>query len=170
MDLFDAIARRRSIRSFKSTPVTRKDLDTILETINRAPSAGNLQAYEIYLVEDSQKRLALSRAAYDQEFLFQAPVVLVFCTNPARCKRYRDRGAALYTLQDATIAVAYAQLAATALGLSTCWVGAFDEEKVSSALDLPKELRPVAMLPIGEADAVPGPFSRRGVQELVHQA
>jgi nitroreductase len=145
-------------------------LQQILENINRAPSAGNLQAHEVYVVCDAARRRALVAAAYDQEFLAQAPLVLVFCTHAKRSAvRYMQRGTELYCIQDATIACTFAMLAATALGLSTVWVGAFDEERVRGVLGAPPEHRPVAMLPVGYAAESPRIRPRRKLNDLVHQ-
>jgi nitroreductase len=169
MDLFVAVKTRRSVRVFLGEPLPAGSLDRLLETVNLAPSAGDLQAFEIYQVQDAGVKEALVHAAYDQDFIEQAPVVLVFCSNPARSKRYGERGASLYSVQDATIAGAYAQLAATALGLSSVWVGAFDEEKAAQALRLPAGQRPLVIMPIGKAGEVPAETPRRGVNELVHK-
>jgi hypothetical protein len=90
-----------------------------------------LQAYEVYLVQQAARRAELAQGAGDQEFLAQAPIVLVFCTHAMRAEsRYRERGSELYCIQDATIACTFAMLAATALGLSSVWVGAFDEKTI----------------------------------------
>jgi nitroreductase len=170
MDFFEVVRERRSIRAFTSAPVQEDALRHILETINRAPSAGNLQAYELYLVRDDERRAALVRAAGGQEFLAQAPIVLVFCTHGARAQsRYGQRGTELYALQDATIACTYGMLAATALGLSSVWVGAFDEQAVAKILDVPAGQRPLAILPIGFAGESPHAPARRGLGDLVHE-
>lgn len=170
MDYFDVIDGRRSIRSFTDQPVEAEKSWKILEALNRAPSAGNLQAYEVYLVCDVRHKIALAKASYDQEFLAQASLVLVFCAHPDRsAKKYEKRGVELYCIQDATIACAFAMLAVTALGLSTVWVGAFDEEAVRQIIGAPPAHRPLAMLPIGYAAEVPPTGSRRSLNDLVHQ-
>jgi nitroreductase len=169
MDLFETIATRRSVRAFLGEPLPAGSLDQLLEATNHAPSAGDLQAYEVYLVQDAGVKEAIVHAAYDQAFIEQAPAVLVFCANPLRAKRYGERGASLYAVQDATIAAAYAQLAATALGLATVWVGAFDEDRAAQALRLPAGLRPLAILPVGKAAESPAPTPRRSLEELVHR-
>jgi nitroreductase len=169
VEFFDAVAGRRSVRSFRDEQVAESDLERVLRACRDAPSAGNLQAYEIYLIAGPAQRAALARGAFGQGFLEEAPVVLAFCTHAARARRYGERGAGLYALQDATIAAAYAQLAAVALGLATCWVGAFDEEKVTEALGLPPGQRPVVLLPLGRAAETPGPASRRPLEDLVHR-
>jgi nitroreductase len=170
MDFFETIDARHSIRAYQDRPMDEALLQQILENINRAPSAGNLQAYEVYVICDAAPRSALVAAAYDQEFLAQAPLVLVFCTHAKRSAvRYMQRGTELYCIQDATIACTFAMLAATALGLSTVWVGAFDEERVRGVLGAPPEHRPVAMLPVGYAAESPRIRPRRKLNDLVHQ-
>jgi nitroreductase len=171
MEFFQLVEERRSMRKYADKPVEEEKLVRILETANRAPSGGNLQGYEIYVVRKAEDRQALVKAAWDQEFLAEAPVVLVFCANPPRSSvQYAERGAELYSIQDATIACAYAQLAAKALGLDSVWVGAFDEQAVSEILRLPLDLRPVVLLPVGYAGKVPQPRPRRALKDLVHEA
>ena len=170
MDYFEVIKERHSIRAYENRPIEADSLQRILEAANRAPSAGNLQAYEVYIVADEDCKRALVKAAGDQEFLAQASVALVFCAHAARSKvRYGSRGADLYCAQDATIACTFAMLAATALGLSTVWVGAFDEEAVRQIIRAPESQRPIAMLPIGYPAEVPRITRRRDLSDLVHQ-
>lgn len=117
--------------------------------IRTAPSAGNLQAYQIYVVKDVQVRKNLAAAALGQTFIAGAPVVLVFMALPqTSAKRYGDRGVSLYAIQDATIACTYAILAA-ALGLSSTWVGAFRENEIQQVLGSGVDELPVALLPLG---------------------
>jgi nitroreductase len=170
MDFFKTVEDRRSMRKYADTPIEDEKLHKILETANKAPSAGNLQAYEIYVVRKLEQRQSLVKAAWDQEFLAEAPVVLVFCANPDRSVvKYGERGSSLYSIQDATIACAYSQLAAKALGLDTVWVGAFDEKAVSESLRLLPELRPITLLPIGYAGKEPRPRPRRDIRDLIHE-
>jgi nitroreductase len=169
MDLFETVEARQSVRAYQATNIPAEKLEAILSAANQAPSAGNLQAYEIYATRDHAVKRALAKAAWNQDFLLQAPLVLIFCTHPARsATRYGERGRKLYCLQDASISVAYAQLAATALGLATCWVGAFDEERVARAIDLPPDQHPVALLPVGYPAESPLRTSRRSLADLVH--
>ena len=156
------------MRAFTPQAVGAEILSRVLAAANAAPSAGNLQAYEIFQFTAEKDRVALARAALDQFFVAQAPVVLVFCANPARsATKYRDRGARLYAIQDATIACAFAMLAATAVGLATVWVGAFDDAGVQRVLDR-SDLSPVAILPLGHPAEEPEPTSRRSLDDLVH--
>ena len=169
MDFFDVVKERHSIRAYQPQAVEPEKLQELLQAISRAPSAGNLQAYEVYLVTDAERKSALWRSAQNQEFLMQAPLVLVFCAHAARSMgRYGTRGVELYCVQDATIACTFAMLAVTALGLSTVWVGAFDETAVREIIGAPQERRPVAMLPIGYAAEPPRNRPRRKLDDLVH--
>jgi nitroreductase len=170
MEFFEVLKARQSVRAFAPSPVEEEKLGAILEAAGSAPSAGNLQAYEIYQVKADHLKRALARAALDQHFMAQAPVALVFCAHPARSeRRYKERGARLYSVQDATIACTYAMLAATALGLATVWIGAFQDAAVRGAIGLPEDILPVAILPIGYPAEKPEPTSRRALDELVHR-
>jgi len=169
MEFFETLRARRSIRAFNGCPVEPAKLEAILEAANRAPSAGNLQAYEIYVTVEAKCRAALARGAGGQEFIRQAPAALVFCTHPERAAvKYGQRGMRLYAIQDATVACAFAMLAATALDLATVWVGAFDTDAVRRAIGAPDTVEPVAILPVGYAAENPAPTTRRPPGDIVH--
>ena len=169
MEFFDVIKNRHSIRTFSNQPVEDEKLQQILETANLAPSAGNLQAYEIYVVTDAKKRDGLSCAALAQEYVAVAPVALVFCTHPDLTEgRYTERGTRLYTVQDATIACSFAMLAATNLGLGSVWVGTFDEKVVRLVIGAPDSQVPVVILAIGYAAEFPEQHPRRPLDQLAH--
>ena len=170
MEFFDVLKTRHSVRSYANTSVEEEKLDQILEAVNRAPSAGNLQAFEVYVVTSDDQRKELAVAALGQNFMAQAPLALVFCAHADRsARKYGQRGANLYCMQDAAIACTYAMLAVTALGLSSVWVGAFHEDQVSNILALPQANRPVAMLSIGYAAEGPRVRPRRSLSDLVHR-
>jgi nitroreductase len=170
MEFFEAVSSRQSIRAYHPTAVKNINLDKILTAANTAPSAGNLQAYQIVVVQHAVTRSSLAVAAHGQGFLAQASVVLAFFADPARSSaRYGARGERLFCIQDATIAACHAQLAATALGLGTCWVGAFDDRRVAQILGAPEQLPPVCLLAIGYAAERPAYSSRRDLTDLVHE-
>ncbi len=169
MDFFDLVRTRRSIRAFRPAPIRDADRAAIFEAAARAPSAGNLQAYEISLVDDADVRKKLAHAA-DQPYLAEAAMLLVFCAIPERsAATYGQRGGALYCVQDATIACAYAQLAADALGLGCVWIGAFVPDEVAEAIDAPHGAVPVAILAIGQRGEEGSISSRRPVDELLRR-
>ena len=165
MEFFTVLQQRRSVRSYKSQPPEEDKIRKIFEAANLAPSAGNLQAYHAYAFREKAKRQALARAAKGQTFIEEAPVCLVFCTDPSRsAEKYGDRGRELYSIQDATIAGTFAMLAAVDLGLSTVWIGEFDEERVRKIVGDPG--RPVVMFSLGYAAEEPKPAGRRAIEEI----
>ncbi len=154
-ECLEAIEKRRSIRRFKEKEISESDIEILLRSAQMAPSAGNLQAREFIIVSSAEGKKNLARVALNQEFIREAPVVIVFCANMTRSEtRYRTRSA-LYAIQDATASVMSTLLAAHSLGLGTCWVGAFDEREVSSLLNLPENVRPVALVPVGYPNESP---------------
>ena len=163
---FSVLDERRSIRAYKKRDVEKEKLDKILAAANSAPSAGNLQAYEIVVVKNKENKEAIADAAFGQDFIAQAPFVLVFCANQERSAvRYGARGRDLYSIQDATIAASYAQLASTALGLGSVWIGAFDEFAVKKIISADK---PIAIIPIGYPDEKAEETKRRS-DNIVHK-
>lgn len=169
MKFFDVIKKRRAIRNYLPAPIGEDELKRILEAANSAPSAGNLQSYEIYVVMEKRRRESLARAAHEQLFIAGAPVSLVFCTHAALAQeRYGKRAERLYSIQDATIACAFAMLAATAQGLGSVWIGAFEPEDVRKVIGAPPGIVPVAILPVGRAVDTPEAPERRGVEDLTH--
>ncbi len=150
--MHDVFKKRHAVRNFLAKEIKEKDLEEILEAANSAPSAGNLKAREILVVKDEKTKQNLAHAARGQNFVAQAPVVLVFCALPSRsAAKYGQRGRKLYSLQDATIAASFAWLQAVILRLSACWVGAFEEKEVQKILRLNEDCRPVTILPLGYA-------------------
>ena len=150
------IKTRRSIRSFKLDPIPEKDLRLLLEASQWAPSAGNLQPWRFIVVRDKEVKERLVKDAYGQRCISQAPVVVLFCGVPEESARYYgERGRKLYVIQDVAAAVQNFCLAAHALGYGTCWVGAFDEEAVRRTLNLPRNWRPMAIVPLGKPATQP---------------
>jgi len=149
--MHEVFKKRKSTRSYNSgKPVEKEKLEEILEAAHSAPSAGNLKARQILTVTDKETRERLAEAAFGQDFVAEAPVVLVFAVLPkVSAQKYGERGKDLYALQDATIAASFAWLQTVNLGLSGCWVGAFSEEEVRNILNLDSDKKPIALLPIG---------------------
>ena len=159
---------RFSCRRFADRPVDDATLRALLDDARWAPSGGNLQPWRFVIVRRSRTTAKLAGDAHGQRFLAEAPVVIVVCAVPAESAvRYGARGGELYALQDTAAAVQNLLLSATARGLGTCWVGAFDEASVSRTLDLPAGWRPMAMVPLGYPAEPPGPRTRRRLEEIV---
>ncbi|MGB9920732.1 MAG: nitroreductase family protein [Moorellales bacterium] len=166
-DLIRLVRNRRSVRSFSSLPVPTELIITLLEAARWAPSAGNLQPWHFYAVRAPETKYALARAAA-QIFVAEAPVVIAVCALPEQSASiYGERGRHLYCLQDTAAATQNLLLAATAAGLSSCWVGAFDEEEVRRVLGLGPEVRPVALVPLGYGREKPRPVARVPLEAVV---
>jgi nitroreductase len=151
MDFWQVMEARQSVRAFdRQRDVSPEVVTRLLHAATRAPSAGNCQPWRFFVVRDQETKRTLARAALNQWFVSEAPVVILVCADPERsARRYGDRGRYLYSLQDTAAATENLLLAAVASGLGACWVGAFDEDAAAEALDLPLHLRPVSIIPIG---------------------
>lgn len=170
MDFWQVLEARYSVRDFEpNAEVPAEVIEQLLMAAIRAPSAGNRQPWHFYVVRDPVVRQGLATAAYGQQFVAQAPVVIVTCADADRSAgRYGQRGRELYCLQDTAAAIEHILLAAVALGFGGCWVGAFDERHAARVLSLPQRHRPVALLPIGKpAGEPPMRTSRRPLKEVV---
>jgi len=169
VDVFEAIKTRRSVRAFTNEPVSDNEVKKLIDAARQAPSAGNIQPWEFIVVRDAEIKRGLSVAALDQTFIEEAPVVIVVCANQMRSSLgYGSRGVNLYCLQDTAAATQNMLLAAQALGLATCWVGAFEEEEARKVLNIPNGVRPVAIIPVGHPAQKPLARSRRPLSEIVH--
>lgn len=130
MEFSEILKNHFCCRVFQEKNIEKERIQEILEAVNSAPSAGNLQAYYVFIVFNKKKKRALAEAALEQFFIAEAPAVSVFCANPQKsARKYGERGRNLYSIQDAPITAAFAWLKAVDLGLSACWVGAFQEKK-----------------------------------------
>jgi nitroreductase len=152
MDFWQVLQDRHSVRELDPTvEIPPETVQRLLDAAIQAPSAGNRQPWHFYVVRDAAVRQGLAAAAHGQDFVSQAPVVIVVCADAEQSAgRYGRRGSELYCLQDTAAATEHLLLAAVALGLGSCWVGAFDEDQASSVLNLPGHHRPIAILPIGK--------------------
>lgn len=157
MELTQAIKKRRSIRKFKRDSIPYESIREALEAAMHAPSAGNLQSRYFYVVSDQTLRKRLAAAAYDQNFIKQAPVVVVVCTDHRIQTTYGERGITLYAIMDCAAAIQNMLLCAYSLGLGSCWVGAFHEQEVTKLLNIPLHLRPVSIVPLGYPNESPAP-------------
>ena len=158
MDLLEAVKTRRSIRSYQDKPVEEQKLLRILEAARLSPSAVNFQPWDFIVVKDSTAKQRLSKA-YTRPWFAKAPIIIVTCATPEKAWKRSD-GEEFWKI-DAAIATQTLILAATAEGLGTCWIGAFDEKKAKEALGIPENVRVVAMTPLGYAAEQKGQVSER---------
>lgn len=149
MEFDEVIKKRHSVRSYTTQIPPDSDIMKILKAADSAPSAGGLKSRKVFVVKDQCIKRELANAAHHQDFVAEAPIVLVFCANLDMIATYGRRGHDLYCIQDTSAAIENALLKATDLGLGSCWVGAFEEERISEICRLPTWLRPVALVTIG---------------------
>jgi nitroreductase len=168
-DFAGFLESRSSVREYDDGPLAEEDVSYILRCASTAPSAGNLEAWDVIVVTDEETKAALAEAAFSQEHVERAPVIFVVCSNYVRSmSRYGERGI-LYGLEDATIACTYMMLAAHAISLRSCWTGAFDDDEVREILSLPQHIRPVSLLAVGKGHPPTQHTDRMGTGEHVHR-
>jgi FMN reductase [NAD(P)H] len=166
-NIFNTMLSRRSQRKFENKQVEDLKLEMVFAAADTAPTAGGFQGFEIYHVKNPEIKLKLVDAANKQPYV-NAPVVLVFCMNPDRIKmNFPPTILKKFSLQDATLAAAYAQLAAHALGLSSIWIGMIDEEKIMTALGT--KYIPSSILCLGYPQKILQPKPKRSLVGLIHK-
>lgn len=167
MDILKAVKERRSIRDFQKKRIPDELVDKLMEALIWAPSAGNLQARKFYFIKDEKIKKMIAAAALNQNFIAEAPLVIVGCADSRISQKYGERGVYLYSLQDVALSVMGMMLVAHEYGLGSVWVGAFREERVFDILHLPKHLRPVAIISVGYPSKIPYPPARVSKKEAV---
>jgi nitroreductase len=197
LEVEEAISRRRSVRRYLARPVPDEIMERILESARLAPSASNTQSWKFKAVKDVKARQELQGAAYGQGFIGEAPVVLVACADigaygervagALQLLRSRSVKCNLSTLLCAVgsgnhedevrcitnaminvaIAVQNMVLAAESLGLGTCWVRAFEPDRVADMLSLPPECPPLFLLPLGYPGERPDPRPRKAMSGIL---
>jgi nitroreductase len=170
MDLLEVIKKRRSIRAYKKQDLPQGAIEKLIEAARWAPSAGSVQPWEFVVASTQKMKQNLSMAAFSQKDLEEASVVIVVCADEKRAEQsYGVRGKTLYCLQDTAAAVQNILLTAYSLGLGSCWIGAFKEDEVRKVIKAPKEMRPVALVPVGYPNEAPAARSRRSLSEIMHK-
>ncbi|MBN1424948.1 nitroreductase family protein [Candidatus Fermentibacteria bacterium] len=164
MDFYEVVRRRRSVRSFLPRDVSDEKVRRIIATGLAAQSAKNRQPWRFIVVRDAAAKKALAKAAKNQHFIAEAPVVLAACAVDT--DYVMTCGQPAYTV-DVSIAVDHITLAAVVEGLSSCWIGAFHEDKAKEVLGVPDTARIVALLPMGYAASSPEPTSRGSFEDRV---
>jgi FMN reductase [NAD(P)H] len=165
-NIYNVMLNRRSQRKFEIKDVEDWKLDIIFAAADTAPTAGGFQGFDIFHIKNQDIKIKLVVAANNQPYV-NAPVVLVFCMNPSRVKmKFPSRTLKKFSIQDATLAAAYAQLAAHSLGLSSIWIGMIDEIKVMETIGT--DLLPSSILCIGYPKKVLQPKPKRALSELIH--
>ncbi|MCM8815219.1 MAG: nitroreductase family protein [Candidatus Omnitrophica bacterium] len=164
MEFQDLISKRYSVRAYKKDPVEKWKIEKILEAARFAPSAANRQPYKIIVIETEGRKEELKRI-YSAEWFVQAPLIVGICAikNIAWSRKDGKNHADI----DCAIAMDHMILAATDLGLGSCWICAFDVEQARRILGIPPEVEPVAFTPVGYPDDLPKEKRRKPIEEIV---
>ena len=147
MEFYDVIKTRRSVRRFLKKAIPDDVLERILEAARIAPSGGNAQPWRFVIVKDEDKKKKIARACYEQDFIAQAPVVIVCCS--IECSSGYEPWQDDAGWRDTVISVDHLILAARNEGLATCWIGAFYDKKVGKIINVPDDVNVVMVVPIG---------------------
>ena len=158
MDTLQTILERRSIRQYKKEPIPEDHLKQILEAMRQAPSAANRQPWHFIVVRDPQQKQRVASACNDQMWLADADCIIVGAGSPQVSNKW-------YRV-DVAIALENMVLAARSLGYGTCWIGAFDPEKVKAVCQIPPEAEIVTCTPLGVPDVSPAARERKPWEQV----
>jgi nitroreductase len=164
MEFMALIQQRYSVRAYKPDPVEEDKVQQVLESARLAPTAANRQPFRILVIPTAGREAALRRI-YDREWFTSAPLVLCACALPAEGWVRMDGKP--YVDVDVAIAMDHLILAATDLGLGTCWIAAFDPAAARQVLDLPAGMEPVVFTPLGYPADQPRKKQRKPLPDLV---
>ncbi len=159
MSLIDLVLSRRSIRKYESKNIPEEVLQQILEAGRQAPSAANRQPIRFVVVTDQ----SLVKSVCDTlvtRFVKSTPVVIAGCAD------VKSFLTGKWAVVDATIAMQNMVIAAWALGIGSCWIGACNEEKVKELLKIPDRWKFVALLTLGFPAEQPKPRKKKQFEDL----
>jgi nitroreductase len=170
MEFESVVKRRRMCREYLDEDVPRQKVDRILDMASRYPSAGHTEPQEFIVVRDRRVREDLARAALDQTFVAQAPLVIVVVSDVRRsARRYGERGIRFFSIIDGAFVAMIILLAVVDEGLGACFVGSFYDREVQEVLGLPQDVRPIGIIPIGYCAEGPRAFPRRPRAQIIHR-
>ena len=170
MEFDRVVKQRRMCREYTDQDVPDEQVDRILDLALRYPSAGHTQPQEFIVIRDQGVKDALYRAALQQDYVAEAPVVVALVSDTARSAEvYGPRGIEFYSIIDGAFASMLVLLAAVNEGLGAAFVGAFDDGEVSRVLGLPRHFRPIGLISIGHCAERPRRFRRRQRKEILHR-
>jgi len=164
MDVLPEILARHSIRRFSPEPVDKGALDRVLEAARLAPSAKNRQEWRFIVVEKEELREKLKQAAFGQECVGQAPVIVAACTTNID---YRMPNGQLSYPIDISFAVCHMMLQAVREGLGSVVLTTYDEQAVQELLTVPYSMRVVMLVPLGHPAEAPETTTRKSIRRVV---
>lgn len=166
MKVLDVIQKRRSVRKYKEDPIPEKALMRVLEAARLAPSGKNFQPWKFIIVKDKALKEKLAQASAGQFFMAEAPIIIVGCGFPDNCYAHMGRYMKSWSV-DVTIALEHLILQAREEGLGTCWIGSFEEEEVKTILNIPENVKVLALTPLGYPDEIPRFRGRKSLDEII---
>lgn len=149
MDFDKVVEERHSVREYKAAKVKFDDILEIIDSSRHAPCAGGIFSLKMIIVDKKEIKDALADASLGQYFISEAPYVIVVCSEIEQLRRAYGHKADVYARQQAGAAIENMLLKITELGLSTCWVGLFDENPIKRVLKIPANVMIEALLPVG---------------------
>jgi nitroreductase len=165
MEFSDLIRQRYSVRAYHPTPVEDEKLNQVLEAARLAPTAANRQPFQIIVTHMAGNEAAL-RQVYPRDWFIHAPLVLCVCGIHKKgwVRSFDNLNA---TMIDTAIVMTHILLAATNVGLGTCWIAAFNPTTAREFFRLPADIEPVALTPLGYPADTLRPKERKPLTELV---
>jgi len=166
MKVLDVIQKRQSVRKYKEDPIPEKALMRVLEAARLAPSGKNFQPWKFIIVKDKALKEKLAQASAGQFFMAEAPIIIVGCGFPDNCYARMGRYMQSWSV-DVTIALEHLILQAQEEGLGTCWIGSFEEEGIKAILNIPENVKVLALTPLGYPDEIPRFRGRKSLDEII---
>jgi len=163
MNFLELAQKRYSVRDYLSTAVEDEKLQYVLEAARLAPTASNRQPFRLIILKTADREDEIGRI-YHRDFFVKAPIILAACGVPAEAW---VRDGMNYMHIDIAVVMAHITLAATDVGLGTCWIAAFNPRIAREVLHLPPSIEPVAFTPLGYPADQPGLKERKPVDALV---
>jgi nitroreductase len=166
MKVLEVIQNRQSVRKYKKDPIPEEALLRVLEAARLAPSGSNFQPWKFIIVKDKAVKEKLAQASAGQFFMSEAPIIIVGCGFPDNCYAHMGRYMKSWSV-DVTIALEHLILQAQEEGLGTCWIGSFEEEEVKAILNIPENVKVLALTPLGYPDEIPRFRGRKSLDEII---
>lgn len=166
MELNKCLKERRSIRKFLDKELKWENLVKILDAGKYAPSSGNIQNWIFIVIKNKEQKRKLADACR-QDFVSDANCLIVVCSREDRIAKLYGKRGEKYSMQNCAAAVQNMLLEAYSLGVGSCWVGAFDDDKVSRIVDLEKDITPQAIVILGYSKEEKREAKRNNLENLV---
>ena len=176
MEFIEVINSRKSIRSFTNNEIEQDKIEYICNCARQAPSWMNKQCWNFIVVKNDEKINLIANASIINRWLKKAPVIIIACADPLLSNK---KNGIDYSIVDVAIAFEHLILAATDIGLATCWIGGFNHEKVKNILEIPPRIKIIAMTPLGYPKNTEGIIEkskkiitrntkRKSLREIIH--